>query len=220
MLRVCEPELMDEAQQAKAYAEADFSATDQAVIDRIDSLFPAGLGERIVDLGCGPGNISFRLAARYPVSEVLGLDGAPAMLAIAKARLLGEAGWPNLRFKLAVLPCPDWPAKAFSAVVSNSLLHHLHDPLVLWRTVRQLGAPGAVVYLKDLRRPGSEAAVQALLAAHLPAAPPLLQRDYIQSLRAAFTPEEVIGQLQEAELVGLQVSALEDRYLEVAGLLG
>lgn len=48
----------------------------------------------------------------------------------------------------------------------------------------------------------------------------MLQRDYIQSLRAAFSPEEVIGQLQEAELVGLQVSAVEDRYLEVAGRLG
>jgi len=217
--RICEPELMDEPEQAMAYAAADFSATDQAVIDRLAALFPAGLGERIVDLGCGPGNISFRLAARYPAGAVLGLDGAQAMLAIGEARRQPQAAWPNLRFQLATLPCRDLPEKACSAVVSNSLLHHLHDPLVLWRTVRQLGATGAAVYVKDLRRPDSEAAVQALLAAHLPEAPALLQRDYLQSLRAAFTPEEVAEQLEQAQLGGLQVNVVGDRHLEVDGRL-
>jgi trans-aconitate 2-methyltransferase len=219
MQRVCEPELMDGAQQAKAYAEADFGATDQAVIARIEHLFPAGLGERIVDLGCGPGNISFRLAARYPTSAVLGLDGALAMLAIAADRLEAQSQPSRLRFHLAVLPCSDLPAKAFSAVVSNSLLHHLHDPQVLWSTVRQLAAPGAVVYVKDLRRPPSEAAAQALLATHLAGAPAVLQHDYLHSLRAAFTPEEVREQLLAAGLPSLRVSTVEDRYLEVAGCL-
>ena len=217
--RVCEPELMDGAQQAKAYAEADFGATDQAVIASIERLFPEGLGERIIDLGCGPGNISFRLAARYPTSEVLALDGAPAMLAIAADRLERQPQPPKLRFQLAVLPCAGLPALAFSAVVSNSLLHHLHDPQVLWSAVRQLGAPGAAVYVKDLRRPPSEAAAQELLATHLAGAPAVLQRDYLHSLRAAFSPEEVREQLRQAQLPGLRVSAVEDRYLEVAGRL-
>ncbi|WP_259703114.1 MULTISPECIES: class I SAM-dependent methyltransferase [Synechococcales] len=219
MLRVCEPELMDGAEQARQYADGDFSATDQAVIDRIAFLFPAGLGERVVDLGCGPGNISFRLASRHPTSVVLGLDGAQAMLAIAEAKLRSEPAWPNLSFQLARLPCPDLPVACFSTVVSNSLLHHLHDPMVLWKTVRQLGATGAAVYVKDLRRPDSEAAVQALLAAHLAGAPPLLERDYLHSLRAAFTQEEVQEQLEQAGLSGLEVRALEDRYLEIAGRL-
>jgi trans-aconitate methyltransferase len=219
MQRVCEPELMEEPVQAQAYAEADFSATDQAVITRIERLFPGGLGERIIDLGCGPGNISFRLAARYPTSAVLGLDGAPAMLAFATDRLDRQPQPSRLRFHLAVLPCSDLPEKAFSAVVSNSLLHHLHDPQVLWSAVRQLGAAGAAVYVKDLRRPPSEAAAQALLATHLAGAPAVLQHDYLHSLRAAFTPDEVREQLRKAELPGLRVSAVEDRYLEVAGRL-
>jgi hypothetical protein len=48
----------------------------------------------------------------------------------------------------------------------------------------------------------------------------VLQRDYLASLHAAFTPEEVQQQLQEAGLADqLQVAALEDRYLEVWGQL-
>jgi hypothetical protein len=55
---------------------------------------------------------------------------------------------------------------------------------------------------------------------HLADAPVVLQRDYLASLHAAFTPEEVAQQLQAAGLADqLQVAALEDRYLEVWGQL-
>ena len=51
-------------------------------------------------------------------------------------------------------------------------------------------------------------------------APPVLQKDYVASLQAAFTPQEVEQQLQQAGLADqLQVNAVEDRYLEVWGSL-
>jgi SAM-dependent methyltransferase len=220
MKRVPEPELMDGPAQAEAYAAADFSVSDQAVIDRLAELFPHGLGHRLVDLGCGPGNISFRLACRYREAEVLGLDGAPAMLHLAEARLVADPGLrPRLRFLQACLPSPVLPG-GYSAVISNSLLHHLHDPAVLWQSVRQLGAAGACIYVKDLRRPASPAAAEALRALHLAGAPAVLQHDYLASLHAAFTPEEVMAQLQGAGLDDqLQVAAVQDRYLEVWGRL-
>jgi SAM-dependent methyltransferase len=124
-----------------------------------------------------------------------------------------------LLFRLSCLPDPALPG-GFSAVVSNSLLHHLHDPAVLWGALRQLAAPGACIYVKDLRRPADAAAVEALVQRHAADAPPLLQRDYRASLHAAFTPEEVRGQLRAAGLAGsLQVAPTDDRYLEVWGRL-
>ena len=220
MDRVCEPELMDEAEQAQAYAAADFSAGDEAVLERLSALFPSGLGDRLVDLGCGPGNISFRLAQRYPSASVLGLDGAPAMLDLARQALAGHPRLQErLRFEQHCLPDPRLKG-GFSAVISNSLLHHLHDQAVLWRTVRQLGGPGACVYIKDLRRPPSPEAALALQQRYLADAPPVLQHDYIASLHAAFSPDEVRSQLEAAGLAEqLQVGSLEDRYLEVWGRL-
>lgn len=106
-------------------------------------------------------------------------------------------------------------------MISNSLLHHLHDPAVLWQAVRQLAAPGACIYIRDLRRPASPAAAEILRQRHLADAPPVLQRDYLASLHAAFTVEEVLEQLQAAGLAAqLQVAAVADRYLEVWGVLG
>ncbi|MEI7952577.1 MAG: SAM-dependent methyltransferase, partial [Synechococcaceae cyanobacterium ELA182] len=99
------------------------------------------------------------------------------------------------------------------------LLHHLHDPAVLWRSVSQLAAPGALVVVRDLRRPPDPQTLAALVERHAAAAHPLLRRDFANSLAAAFRPEEVEAQLLAARLTRLSVSPQEDRYLEVSGRL-
>jgi len=232
MQRSVEPELMDDPLQVQAYAQADFRATDQALVDRLVELFGESLGDgpgpRLVDLGCGPGNISFRLAERFPQASVLGLDGAAAMLEVAQQelaqRVLGCPGLADrLRFAQVLLGPETLPYGGFTAVVSNSLLHHLHDPQALWRHLRPLAAPGAAIYIKDLRRPATPEAALALQQLHLASAPAVLQRDYLASLHAAFEPTEVEAQLRVAGLPvgehGLRVAALDDRYLEVWGRL-
>jgi SAM-dependent methyltransferase len=229
MDRIPEPELMDDPQQAAAYAAGDFARSDQALVEAaLDRFSREGLGTRLLDLGCGPGNISFRLAAACPAAMVLGLDGAGAMLAIARQRQAADPGrWGRLAFRLALLPLPDGPptgweqpfAPPFSAVISNSLLHHLHDPGALWRSLRQLAAPGAAVMVRDLRRPASAGELEALVALHAATAPAVLRRDFSLSLRAAFRTAEVGEQLRHEGLGGLAVRELDDRYLEVAGRL-
>jgi len=222
--RICEPELMDDQAQALAYAGADFSVGDRAVVDRFATLATPQPGDALLDLGCGPGNISFLLAEQCPQARVLGVDGAAAMLQIANARLQGAPGqWPALAFAQAVLgpaglvPCPQG---LFKGLISNSLLHHLHEPQQLWDALPRLAAPGAAVLIRDLRRPSAPEAVQALLQRHLADAPPVLQRDYVASLHAAFTVDEVRQQLALAGLADqLQVAELDDRYLEVWGFL-
>lgn len=233
MERICEPELMDDPHQAQAYAEADFSSSDaaftQEVLARLMTRRPRGAeGERIVDLGCGPGNITFRLAEALPKAHVLGLDGAEAMLRLAMARRQCDPGrWARLHFEQGTLPLaasalhglPEGFGPPFTALVSNSLLHHLHDPAVLWHTVRQLAAPGALVMVRDLRRPPDARALQALVERHGADAPPSLRRDYANSLAAAFLPVEVERQLMAAGLHQLDVAPVGDRYLEVSGWL-
>ncbi len=224
MQRIPEPELMDEVGQVLAYAQADFTASDAAMVERLAQLCGEDPGTALVDLGCGPGNISLLLADRWPAAKVLGLDGAPRMLAVARERLAGASPdlAARLRFKQALLPLAaagELEAR-FSAVLSNSLLHHLHDPAALWQTVAQLGAPGAFVYVQDLRRPDNGEAVEGLVAAEMASAPEVLRRDYRASLHAAFTVVEVEQQLEQAGLAAqLQVAPRQERYLEVWGRL-
>ena len=88
--RVPEPELMDDIDQVAAYAAADFNSGDDHTLSLILSLVRETVSgappRRVIDLGCGPGNITLRLCDAFPESEVIGVDGAAAMLHLARAR--------------------------------------------------------------------------------------------------------------------------------------
>jgi 2-polyprenyl-3-methyl-5-hydroxy-6-metoxy-1,4-benzoquinol methylase len=104
-------------------------------------------------------------------------------------------------------------------VISNSLLHHLHHPELLWQATCQLSRSGAVVLHRDLRRPANSQDALALREKYLPDAPEVLRHDYLASLHAAFTVPEVRAQLDRCGLDALRVEAVADRYLEVSGRL-
>jgi hypothetical protein len=73
------------------------------------------------------------------------------------------------------------------------------------------------VFVMDLMRPPSREAALALLALHAAEAPEVLRRDFLNSLCAAFRPDEVRLQLAAAGLSHLQVEVVSDRHLIVHG---
>lgn len=219
MLRTLEPELMLASDQALAYAGADFSETDDRFIQRFRQLFGPEFAGEIVDLGCGPGNIALRMVQALPGCSVTGVDGSIAMLDIARKRasvLPHDAAF-RTRFLQAVLPTAVLPMHSADAVVSNSLLHHLHEPSVLWLTLRQVAVRRAPVLVVDLRRPETEDRARQFVDEYALNEPEVLRKDFYNSLLAAFEEEEVRKQLQRAGLHELSVQAVGDRHLEVFG---
>lgn len=219
MDRVLEPELMDDEAQARAYAEADFEEPNARFIELyVDFVGPLAAGAAVLDLGCGPGDITLRIAAMNPGIELHGLDGSPAMLAFGRAALAADAVLRGrVRFIEGRVPGAPLPKRAYEAVVSNSLLHHLHDPAGLWRMVREYGAPDAAVLVMDLMRPASPAAAQALVDEYASGEPEVLQRDFYNSLLAAFEPDEVRRQLEAAGLAHFAVAEVSDRHQVIRG---
>ena len=223
MQRRLEPELMNGEEQVQAYAAADFSSGDQATMDGVQQLIaetsalPAA--PTVIDLGCGPGNITLRLAELYPQARVVGIDGAEAMLALARERARHQ----GLEISFLCLPLQDLLHHDLvgqaDLIVSNSLLHHLHQPQLLWKVTQAMAAPGCRTFHRDLRRPASPLEVHQLRLKHLPSAPEVLQRDFEASLAAAFEPEEVVDELRNLGLSQLNVATEDDRYLVVSGLV-
>lgn len=206
--------------QARAYALADFAAPNQGFCDFLLERFPTLPHDcRVVDLGCGPADIVRRLAVAKPAWRFVAIDGSAAMLEHAKAMVL-ESNISN-RVHLVNGRLPDLPntvtQRGYDLIISNSLLHHLADPLVLWRTVHALGKPGATVLVGDLLRPPSPAAAQTIIDTHAPGEPEILRRDFFQSLCAAFTPEEIAAQLETAGLGSLRFEQVSDRHGYVFG---
>lgn len=215
MQRIPEPELMDDPAQAEAYAIADFADVNQDFVNRFLETFPSFRSGAMLDLGCGPADILIRFARALPAVRFVGTDGAEAMLAEAACAIDGASLGHVIHLEPAVLP--EVPCGPYDAVVSNSLLHHLHDPMVLWRTIRAAGRPGAPVLVVDLFRPPSEAAARAMVETVAKDERPVLKEDFYNSLLAAFTPEEVRAQLDRAGLGSFSMQVVGARHLAVTG---
>ncbi len=220
MQRIPEPELMDEPAQAAAYAAADFAEAHSRIVAAFEQFFPqVDVAGPVLDLGCGPGDIGFRFAARFPGCEVTGVDGAAAMLALARQRKAADAVvGPRVNFIEGLLPGAAIPGLAYTAIISNSLLHHLHDPMVLWEVVNRYAGKGTHIFIADLYRPQGMDVVRRLVEQYAAGEPEVLRHDFYHSLCAAFEPGEIEAQLAAAGLHELSVDLLSDRHLVVHGV--
>jgi trans-aconitate 2-methyltransferase len=102
------------------------------------ALVPLSRAARVVDLGCGPGNSTELLVARFPDAEVIGLDSSPAMLEQARDRL------PKCKFIEADLS--RWgPAERTDLLFGNAVFQWVPDhPAVLRRLLEGLPAGGVL----------------------------------------------------------------------------
>jgi trans-aconitate methyltransferase len=217
MERILEPELMEDLMQARAYAEADFDAQHSKIIELIDQVFGGvEFSGEILDLGCGPGDVTFRIAGRFPKARITGIDGSAAMITLAKERQKREQAVKNkVNFIQAIVPGANIPKKNYNLIISTSFLHHLHQPDVLWKTIIEHSQPGTMVFVADLCRPESKRMARQIVSENANNEPEILKQDFYNSLLAAFTPKEVEAQLFRTGLKGLSVEV--DRYLVIFG---
>lgn len=205
---------MLDAAQVRAYAEADFSEPhDHFVALLQDRLSPLPETGHALDLGCGPGDISFRFAAALPGWSVDGIDASPPMLEIAKRRLRGSPLEARIAFQEGMLPVEKLPRDSYDLFFSNSLLHHLPDPAILWSTIDRFAGSESRVFVMDLLRPESQDAAKALVNRYAGAEPEVLRTDFYNSLLAAYRLEEIGDQLKLAGLSSFGVERISDRHV-------
>lgn len=217
MDRILEPQIMDGQAEADAYARADFAESNQWYADHFTAEYPDHLHE-IVDLGCGPADVTIRVAHLARHARIVAVDGSAAMLEFARQAVHAAHLAQRINIHLGRLPGLALPEHHFNAVLSKDMLHHLPDPQALWSEVRRLGQPGAAVYVMDLVRPDSPMEAREIVERVAGNEHPVLKEDFFNSLCAAFTVEEVRSQLKSAGLP-LTVEQATARHMRIKGLL-
>ena len=211
---------MESAEQAAAYANADFEAPHSRFLALFREVFPgADIIGQVLDAGCGAGDIALRFARAFPRCRVIGVDGSAAMLEQGRQILSRQP--PELRDRVLLaqgrLPHNPLDGERFNTIISNSLLHHLPEPQVLWQTLRTFARPGARIFIMDLMRPDGEETARRLAEQYCAGEPDILRRDFFNSLLAAFSPEEIRDQLVCARLDQLEVQTVSDRHVMIWG---
>lgn len=210
---------MDDSSEVQAYssaaAEAYLSKIDDSFVEHALRLAGAEPG-RALDIGCGPGQILMKLSARLPEWKFFGIDRAPTMIGHAREIRDSRGSAPpsqekgsaagNLHFLVgdaAALPFRD---SCFDLVLCNSVLHHIADPSRLFAEIRRIAKPAAAILLRDLRRP-SRLGFPFHVRWHGRHYQGLMYKLYCDSVRAAYTREELSGMLGLAGVAGARLFA-------------
>lgn len=105
-------------------------------------------GQRLLDVGCGPGTVTSGLARAVAPGLVTGLDAAPDVLATAREHA-AETGLANLEFVEGDVYALDYPDDTFDIVYANQLLQHLSDPVAALQEMHRVLRPGGLLGVRD-----------------------------------------------------------------------
>jgi ubiquinone/menaquinone biosynthesis C-methylase UbiE len=187
--RVLEPEVMDTAEEARDYDAMDHSAVNRLFVnDFLQVWTGAGI---VLDVGTGTAQIPIELCRRHPTAQVVAIDAAGHMLAVARGNVR-RAGFDD-RVRLECCDAKRLPHAdgSFDAVISNSIVHHIPAPAAVLREMVRVARPGACLFVRDLLRPADEATLRDLVDRHAAGANDHQKRMFADSLHAALNLDEV-----------------------------
>jgi ubiquinone/menaquinone biosynthesis C-methylase UbiE len=215
MQRILEPEVMDSPEEAIAYDAMDFTEVNTAFAQSAIAMGPErGL---ILDAGTGTARIPITIcqiqrSRSMPQWQIIGIDLATSMLELGKQNIQ-QAGLSD-RIQLECIDAKHmpYPDAYFDTVISNSIVHHLSDPLPFFREMQRVLKPGGGIFLRDLTRPANLETLDALvnsISAEYDAEQKRLFRD---SLQAAFTAGEIEAIATASGIVSVKVYQSSDRH--------
>jgi trans-aconitate 2-methyltransferase len=106
---------------------------------------------RVLELGCGTGNLSLRLAARFPGAAITFVDASEEMVELTRARVSASHPQAAARGRFVVARFEELPTgmDAFDVVTSAISLHHVADKAALYRSIRGRMANGGTFRFAD-----------------------------------------------------------------------
>ena len=229
MERTVEPELMESEEQVISYANADFSVGENNLINQINHYLVKNninlnKQELVVDLGCGPGNISEKLSIKWPNATVFGIDGSKEMIRIAelnKKKSSNRSQLKNLHYICADIKNFEasevFLEKNISLLVSNSLIHHITYLEDFFNCIGRLSTNETINFHKDLKRPYNEKLALELKEKCSSKYNDILTNDYYSSLKASYTSKELNTFILKNKYSSLEVFEEGNQYLVMYG---
>ena len=203
---------MEQKEQAYAYANADFSDSNGLFLEKLFEFCSITDETNILEVGCGDGEIPIELYKKTK-SKITVLDGSSAMLDEFSKKMSAN-NIDNIKIIQRRYEDTYLTEKSFDILISNSVLHHVKSPKKFWEKSFNLVRQQGQIVLMDLFRPSNEHELLTILDKY-GGNNPVLLNDFENSLRAAYTPHEVEGQLSSFPSISSSVKAISDRHFFV-----
>jgi ubiquinone/menaquinone biosynthesis C-methylase UbiE len=231
--RVLEPEVMDSPQEATDYDAMDHREVNRRFVDDLlaraqgsgfrvqqgnstPSLEPRTVNPEpfldVLDLGTGTALIPIELCKRFADCRVMAVDAAVSMLDLARYNV--EAASLVQRIELAHVDAKSLPFgdRMFDVVMSNSIVHHIPEPIHVLREAVRVTKPGGLLFIRDLVRPDSDEQLRRLVETYTAGANDHQRQMFADSLHAALSLDEIRALVAELGFEPETVQKTSDRH--------
>lgn len=218
LARILEPEVMDTREEAVDYDTMDHSAVNRVFVDD----FLAALEQqaedesqtpmRVLDAGTGTAQIPIELCARSTRFMVTAIDLAQEMLTVAESNVAAAGMADRIELKLVDSKQLPWGDNVFDCVMSNSIVHHIPEPIAVFRELQRVLKPGGMLFVRDLLRPSDRETLDALVLQYAGDENEHQKSMFRDSLHAALTIKEVQAILADIGIATDAVAQTTDRH--------
>jgi ubiquinone/menaquinone biosynthesis C-methylase UbiE len=206
ILRVLEPEVMDSWEEAVDYDAMDFLEVNTAFAQTAGGLCPLETA-KILDAGTGTARIPIILGQMRPQWQIWGIDLAKNMLALGFQNAKAAGLQDRISLELVDAKQLPYPDGQFEMVISNSLIHHLPNPLPFLLELKRVLQPQGAICIRDLIRPADAATIDRLVEG-IGTEYNDRQKDLFRdSLHAAFTIDEVEQLIAQAGIPDVKLTS-------------
>jgi ubiquinone/menaquinone biosynthesis C-methylase UbiE len=208
--RVLEPEVMDTWEDAIEYDAMDFTEVNSAFAQRAAELGPPNA--RVLDVGTGTARIPILICQRRPDWHITAIDLSSNMLKVGEKNVCEAALKERIHLQLIDAKTLPFPDGVFDMVVSNSIVHHIPEPLHALEEMRRVLKKGGALLVRDLFRPATQEQLEELVERVCANDTPNQKKLFRDSLHAALTLEEVQILARKAGLTGCRIYQSSDRH--------
>ncbi|WP_199316959.1 class I SAM-dependent methyltransferase [Chroococcidiopsis sp [FACHB-1243]] len=214
LLRILEPEVMDSWEEAVEYDAMDFVEVNTAFAQTASELCRLDTA-KVLDAGTGTARIPIILSQMHPQWQIWGIDLAENMLKLGFQNVKAAGLQDRISLELVDAKRLPYPDDYFDLVISNSLVHHLPNPLPFLQELKRVLQPKGAICIRDLIRPSDAATIDRLVEG-IGTEYSDRQKDLFRdSLHAAFTIDEVEQLVTQAEIPGVRIYQSSDRHWTV-----
>ena len=214
LARVLEPEIMDSPEEANDYNDMDHSAVNvQFVTDLLDFAKERDFEiEDVLDIGTATALIPIELCNRLDTCRVMAIDMAINMLELARYNIEADGMIERIQLGKVDAKAMGYDDGMFDCVMTNSIVHHMADPIICLREAVRVTREGGLLFARDLMRPDTSEQVQALVQTYAGDENTHSQQMFDDSLRASLSLEEIRALVQELGFDPQTVYASSDRH--------
>lgn len=187
--RILEPEVMDNEIEAYEYDQMDFTEVNTDF-----ALLASKLGKKqakVLDIGTGTAQIPIIVSDLCPHWHITAVDLAESMLKLASQNIKKAGKSRQITLTLVDGKKMPYDNHSFDIVMSNSLVHHIPNPLDLFTEIDRVVKTNGSILIRDLLRPESENDIEEIVKQADLDYNPRQKKLFHDSLHAALTLTEI-----------------------------